>query len=501
MLVFGALGLAAVALVYAITSAGGSSGYTVVAEFHDVDGLRQGATVKVAGVPAGIVTKLVVTRHDTALATLTLDPGAAPIGSGASVQVRPTDLLGEHYAQLTVGDLSHPQPSGSFIPDSRTSVPVELDQVLNMLDVNVRTRLRILIDEAGIALAGRGADFNTLLTDLPPNLGQATAMLEQVSSENATLQNLIDEGDRITTAVNGRRVAMGNLITTAEEALHSVALRQSQLGSTLQNAPGALGQLQATLARLGSASQAIIPAANSLQATAPALTATLNQLPSFARASDPTLVTARQVAPALERLGRDAQAPLRSLQPTAGDLHTIADSAAPILSFEDQRAMRDTLWFVENWALGLKGRDNLGHFIGGDLQIDPSIITSVVSSLVNNGAAGKVRPRPGAAQQLAAPVPAPTSAPPQAGGSGAPGAGSGAAGGVAGVLNTTTSQLSNALGAIGGAVNGIIGGLVGGAGTSTGQGTQGAQSPGASSSSSGSLLGNARRLLDYLLRR
>jgi hypothetical protein len=162
--------------------------------------------------------------------------------------------------------------------------------------------------------------------------------------------------------------------------------------------------------------------------------------------------------------------------------------------------MRDTLWFVENWALGLKGRDNLGHFIGGDLEIDPSIITSVVSSLLNDsGTSGKLSPRPGPQRQLAAPVPAPTSASPQAGGSGAPGGGSGAPGGVAGVLNTTTSQLSNTLGAIGGAANAIVGGLVNGLGGSSGQGTQpsGASSP----SSSGSPLANARQLLNYLFGR
>ena len=366
-LAFGALGIAVVALLYIVLSSS-SGGYTVVAEFKDVDGLRQGATVKLDGVPAGIVTNLTVTRHDTALATLTLDPGAVPIGSGASVQVRPTDLLGEHYAQLNIGDLRHPQPSGSFIPDTRTSAPVELDQVLNMLNVDVRTRLRILIDEAGIALAGRGADFNTLLGELPSNLGAAQAMLGQVSSEDATLRALISEGGRITTAVNGRRDAMGELITTAEQALHTVALRQGQLGGTLQDAPSALTQLHSTLDQLQGASQAIIPAAQSLQATAPPLTSTLQELPGFARAADPTLVTARAVAPSLERLGREAQAPISALRPTAAAVDTIAHSAAPIMTELDQRAMRDVLWFVENWALATKGRDALGHFVGADLR-------------------------------------------------------------------------------------------------------------------------------------
>jgi virulence factor Mce-like protein len=384
-LAYGALGLAAVVLIYVLTSSGSGSGYVVRAEFQDVDGLRTGSTVKVDGVPAGIVSSISVTPRDTAIAMLRVDPSAAPIGSGASVQIRPTDLLGEHYVQLTVGNLASPQPSGTFVPMSQTSATVELDQILNMLDVNTRTRLRILIDEAGIGLAGRGADFNTLLSQLPPNLDQARQLLGQVASQNTTMQNLILEGDRITAAVNGKRDQLGHLIGVAAGALGAVAARQAQLGATIAGAPGALTQLQTALGQVGTASTALMPAAESLQAAAGPLTTTLRALPPFANSADATLVTARQVAPALERLGRDARGPLQSLRPTALDLKSVTGAAAPILTELDQRAMKDLLWFVENWALGLKGRDALGHFIGANLQLDPSIVISAVDAFVNNG--------------------------------------------------------------------------------------------------------------------
>jgi phospholipid/cholesterol/gamma-HCH transport system substrate-binding protein len=384
-LAYGLLGVAAVVLVYVLTSSGGGGGYVVRAEFQGVDGLRTGSTVKVDGVPAGIVTSISVTPRDTAIATFQVDPSAAPIGAGASVQIRPTDLLGEHYVQLTVGNVASPQPSGTFIPMSRTSATVELDEILNMLDVNTRTRLRILIDEAGIGLAGRGADFNTLLSQLPPNLDQARLLLGQVASQNATLQNLILEGDRITAAVNGKRDQLGNLIAVGAGALGAVAARQAQLGATIARAPGALTQLRTALDQVGSASTALTPAADSLHAAAGPLTATLRALPPFASSADATLVTARQVAPALERLGRDARGPLRALRPTALNLKSVTGAAAPIVTELDQRAMRDLLWFVENWALGLKGRDALGHFIGANLELDPSIVTSALDAFINNG--------------------------------------------------------------------------------------------------------------------
>lgn len=489
MLVYGALGLAVAVLIYLIADTGGSGGYTVRAEFHDVDGLRLGSTVKVDGVPAGIVSSLVVTPRDTAIATLKLDPAAAPIGTGASVQVRPTDLLGEHYAQLNVGNLNRPQPSGTLIPLSRTSVPVELDQILNMLDVDTRTRLRILIDEAGVALAGRGANFNQLLGELPPNLGQAEVMLQQVSSENATLQNLIDEGDRVTAAVNGRRDQLGALIDTADDALGAVAARQAQLGATIQNAPAALAQLHTTLGELGSASQAIIPAASALEQAAPPLTATLEALPPLARASDPTLVTARRVAPTLERLGRDARPPLVALRPTANALATITSTARPILAELDNRAMRDALWFIENWALALKGRDDLGHFIGADLDFDSSIVIGALDSFTNDGG---VLGSLGRHRKLAIRLPSLLS---QAGGVTAPpskpGLGSTVSGTLGGVKKLLGGTVQHTVGAVGSTVAGVVGGLTGK--------SHGGSASGSGTGSAPASPGSVQHLLQFLL--
>jgi phospholipid/cholesterol/gamma-HCH transport system substrate-binding protein len=208
---YAALGIAVAALAYVLLSSGGG-GYIVRAEFHDLGGLRKDSSVKIGGVTGGAVTSISVTKHDTAIATFTLDSNAAPIGAGAGVEVRPTDLLGERYAQLNVGDLNHRQPSGTLIPVQNTSAPVELDDILNTFNVDTRMRLRILVNEAGVALTGRGADFSRLLYAMPPNLDQARKLLGQVASQNQTLSNLIAEGDRVAAAVNGKRDQLGNLI-------------------------------------------------------------------------------------------------------------------------------------------------------------------------------------------------------------------------------------------------------------------------------------------------
>ena len=104
------LAIAAVALVAVIaivlaTSGGEDDGYVVRAEFRDAAGLRKNSDVKIGGVPGGKITKIALTAKDTAIVTMKLRDGAVPIGTGATADARPVNLLGEKYVDLRPGDL------------------------------------------------------------------------------------------------------------------------------------------------------------------------------------------------------------------------------------------------------------------------------------------------------------------------------------------------------------------------------------------------------------
>src|ERR1700758_4699517 len=191
-----------------------AGGYIVYARFTDAQGLRPNFNVKIGGLPAGIVVGQTLTPDDQAVLKLRLDSTAAPIGAGATAWIRPVNLLGEMYVDLTPGDASRPQPSGSTIPLSRTGESVQLDSILNMLDPNTRGMMQILITEAGIALDGRGADFNSLLHSLPPALDQLRGTISQVSSDNATLGRLIDDGDQVLQSTAAGRNDLGQLVAS-----------------------------------------------------------------------------------------------------------------------------------------------------------------------------------------------------------------------------------------------------------------------------------------------
>jgi phospholipid/cholesterol/gamma-HCH transport system substrate-binding protein len=365
--------------VLVLVGRGGEDPYVVRAVVEDSAGLRENSDVKVGGVPGGTVKKLELTRDDHALVTMELDPETVPVGAGAQAHVRPVNLLGEKYVDLAVGELRRPQPSGTTIPLARTGVAVELDDVLNMLTPDTRGALRILINEAGVSMAGTGTDFNGLLDELPPALDKIEDLLAQLGAESHTLRRLIAQGDRVVGSMAGRRGDLGGLVDSAQRALVETSERRGQLGATVAAAPGALGQLRTSLRDLDATARDLTPSAALLRQSAPALAQALRALPAFVEATGPTLRTARDVAPTLTRLGRESTPHLRRLEPTARRLATFARELEPLTdSFDEGGAFDALLGLVDGWARTIQTSDGLGHVFRLRVQFDEELATSLL---------------------------------------------------------------------------------------------------------------------------
>ena len=446
---FGAV-IAIAAIVVAIVIATPSSGgYLVVAQLADADNLLVHGAVDIDGVPAGEVTKLEVTRQDIVLATFRLDKGAAPIGAGASVAVRPTDLLGEHYADLNVGDLSHPQPSGTVIPLSRTSEAVELDDIFNQLNPNVSERLRLLLNEAGVALQGNGSNFNQLLSVLPSNLGQTQALISQIGDQTRTVENLVAEGDRVAGSIHGADPQLADFVTQAAGSLSVLAGKRAQIGATLVNAPAAFSQLTNTLNQLTATAQQLAPAADALRSTAPPLTQALKVLPSFQSAAQNTLGEITTVSPTLRSLGTGGVSPLQQLDPTLSLLDSTQNTAVPSLNEVDSRAIDDGLWFIQNWYLATRNRDAIGHYVGVNYIVSPNQLTSQLAAFLNAPLSPGFAARQALLKKQSTPAKVTTPTP-------ASGAANPAAQAVATVGATAQAGVSGAVGTIASAAQGAV---------------------------------------------
>lgn len=398
---------AAVVAVLVIALSGGDDGYTVKAAFKDSAGLRKNSSVKVGGVVGGKVTDLELGPNDEAIATMRLDKGVT-IGDGARANVRPVNLLGEKYVELLPGDFKQqPWPSGQTIPEKDTAAPVELDQVLNVLRPNARAALRILINEAGVGLAGRGSDFNDLLDRLPPSLDETRKVVAAFASDTRRLENLVTQGDRVLSSVTGKRDDLNQLVDQAGSALQETADRRAQLGRTIQEAGPTARQLSRTLATLNTTANDLVPASRDLRATTGPLLETLTRVPAFVKDAQPLLRTATDVSPDLRRLGVQGAPTVRRLKPTAQRLSTFVNRAAPVVKTADQGGGLDGLLGLMNgWVSTIRNSDGLGHIFRLRVQVDDTVTGHILDQLGLNNLGPQPTKRKATATKDAKPAPA-----------------------------------------------------------------------------------------------
>ncbi len=356
-----------------------SSGYVVHAEMADAGGVVTASDVKEDGVAVGQVKGIALTKRDTALITMTINEQAAPIGPGATVAVRPSNLLGEKYVDLEPGNLKKALPSGSTIPESRTSAPVEVNDVLDILPESTRARLRILINEAGIAMDGRGADFNDLLQQLPGSLSQIHGLLAEVGAQNVALSQAIHQGNRVVASIQNKHSDLQNLVDSASNTLKVTASRRAQLNSTVNHAPDAMAKLTHTLGVLQSASEALRPTASALSKTSPPLARALNEIPGFESAAQPTLQKATEVAPSLTKLGKQATPTVQRLRPTARELSSFSDKLKPNTKTLADGGIQGVLGLMNGCTRAIRNADGLGHYFRLEFILDKDTLTSALS--------------------------------------------------------------------------------------------------------------------------
>jgi len=375
------------------------------------NGLREGTVVKVGGAQVGTIDELRITRGDDVVAELALDQDKAPpITAGASARVVASNLLGSKYIDLAPGRRGATRLRS--LPAARVTSPVDLDQVLNVLDMDTRARLRVLINEAGLALTGRATDFNVVLRQLPRDFDGARRLIDELTSDNRTLGEAVAHSSRFMSEIATQRRELGRLVDTARDTVTSVAARRAALRAALAKAPRTLRTARQFFDELRRTAAPLRPAARAITATAPSLSAALSELPAFRRAARPTLREARSAAPLLTRLGAEATPVARQAIPALEQTAQFARTAPPLTRALDV-SVDDVLGLMEGWARSIQDADALGHIFRGKAMASADAIRTILDQDVparrdqnkrkNQGGAPSPASTPGAEQPGAPP--------------------------------------------------------------------------------------------------
>ncbi len=199
-----------------------SSSYQLAADFTSASNLVPGDDVTVSGVTVGRVAS-VQDIPGGARVLLQMQQQYAPVYQDARAMVKIKNVLDESYVELYRGTSdSGPLPADGTIPSSRTVTPVELAQVLSVLNPDTRQQLASLINNLGASVSGQGQTLNSTAGSL-----------------KLTAQAL----DGIAHAVAHQQVNLGSLITTLSKVLSTLAAWHEQLRSLVANWDGVMQAL------------------------------------------------------------------------------------------------------------------------------------------------------------------------------------------------------------------------------------------------------------------
>jgi len=319
--------------------------FRVKAVFESSNSIRKNSPVRIAGVNVGKVVEVEgKSGTDAAVVTMEIKKKGLPIHKDATMKIRPRIFLeGNFFVDVKPGTPSAPTISdGDTIPITQTSTPVQLDQVLSILQSDTRTSLRKTLDGLGTGLSykppaaqdtdadpsARGQSAGESLNDAirygeRSLKGTAIVSGAFLGTQDHDLSRLIDGLSRTAEGLGRNEEQLKDLVTNFNTTVTATAsqaanLRASihELGPTLENANRALGSLDASFPNTRAFAREILPG--------------VRETPATIDAAFPWLAQTRQL------LGPDElKGVADELSPATRDLARVVDESLKLLPQAD----------------------------------------------------------------------------------------------------------------------------------------------------------------------
>lgn len=320
-------------------------GFRVNAVFESANSIRKNSPVRIAGVTVGKVTKIEgKPGTDAAVVTMEIDGKGLPLHKDATMKIRPRIFLeGNFFVDVRPGTPSAPKiDDGDTLPLTQTATPVQLDQVLTVLQSDTRNSLRKALDGLGTSLtykpsraqdadadpSARGQSAAESLNDAiqyGPRALRGTAVVADalLGTQDHDLSRLIAGLSRTAEGLGRNEGQLQDLITsfnttTAATASQAANLRAAihELGPTVANANRALDALNASFPNTRAFAREILPG--------------VRETPATIDAAFPWIAQTRGL------LGRDElQGVADELSPASRDLAKVIDESLKLLPQAD----------------------------------------------------------------------------------------------------------------------------------------------------------------------
>ena len=370
-----------VLLLVGLGADGGGSGYTVRAIFDNAAAAVPGEDVKVSGAKVGVIESMDVTPDKKAAVVLRIeDHRFTPFRKDAKCAVRPQSLIGEKFVECDPGTSARPEldeieegdgEGQRLLPVERTSSPVDLDLINNILRRPYAERFSLLISEFGTGLAGRGEELNEVISRANPALKETDRVLAVLARQNRVLADLATDSDAALAPLAREKKAVTGFITQANRTGEATAERRRDIERGIERLPRFLRELRPLMADLGGFADQAAPVARNLNRSGNDVSRLIRALGPFSRASTASLTSLGDAAetgrPALIRtrpLIRDLASFGRVGRPLARDLALLTKS------FDETGGIERALDFVFFSMTTINGFDDVGHYLRAALNVN-----------------------------------------------------------------------------------------------------------------------------------
>ncbi len=395
----GAVVAAVVVVVVLVVSGGGSGGdgYVVRAIFDNGGFMVKGEQVRVAGANVGEIESVGVTlpgevdsyeggeeqkiAGKAVIVMKITDPGFQDFRSDASCLIRPQSLIGEKFVDCrptiprAPGSPQAPAlkkvPSGQpgagqyLLPLENNSTSVDPDLINDINKLPYAQRFRLIFNELGAGLAGRGADIEAAVKRANPVLRDVTRLIGKLNSQRDRLVQLASDSEKILGPLSRERAHVAGFFTNAGAAAQASSERGADLEASLRKFPAFLREFRLTMRSLQGFSDAATPVFTDLGKAAPSFTEATRQLAPFSAASTVSLKSLgatrrnRRPDPARRRPGRDQDARPRPVRRQPDD------EAGEVPRQRQGNGRAGTAWssLIYNGTASTNGFDKYGHFL------------------------------------------------------------------------------------------------------------------------------------------
>jgi phospholipid/cholesterol/gamma-HCH transport system substrate-binding protein len=255
--------------------------YEVQAVFSSANGIRPSSPVRIAGVNVGKVTKVARVQDgaQAAVVTMRIDDKGLPIHTDARFKIRPRIFLeGNFFVDVSPGSPSAPKlGDGDRVPISQTATPVQLDQVLDVLQAPTRQDLRSLLQELSSGMSAEGArGYNASIPEWKPAYRDSAIVSQALQgTEPHDLSRFVDRAGVTAAAIDHDRAALKSLVTDFDATAAAFAARDRDLSAAVAELPRTL--------------RAGLPALAALNRSFPAVRGLIRAARPAVRSSGPTI--------------------------------------------------------------------------------------------------------------------------------------------------------------------------------------------------------------------